>query len=87
MKHAVISVLLGWYALVPPLAGDRVNPLAPLGTWEQLRAFDSAEQCEKLMMEYARRSASQTDNMARTLARQVGRVRWVHSADPRLRQP
>ena len=85
MKHAVISVLLGWYALVPPLAGDRVNPLAPLGTWEHLRAFDSAEQCEKLMMEYTRQAASQTDNKARILVRQVERVRCIHSTDPRLR--
>jgi len=83
----VVSALLGWYALVPPLSGDRVNATAPLGTWEHLRAFDSAEQCEKLMMEYARRAASQTDNKARTLARQVERVRCIHSADPRLRQP
>ena len=85
MKRLLVSVVLGWYALVPPVAGEGVNSLAPLGMWEQIRAFDSAEQCEKLMMEYARQAMSQTDNKARLLTRQVERVRCIHSTDPRLR--
>ena len=84
MRRALLSVVLGWYALVPPLAGDRVNVSAPLGAWDQLRAFDTAEACETMMIGYAKQAAAQTDNQARLLARQVERVRCIHSADPRL---
>ena len=78
------ALLLAWYALMPPLIGGVVVPQAPLGRWEQIRAFDTAEQCEKQMMAYVQQIAAATDNA--TLA-QYGRVRYVrciYAADPRL---
>ena len=80
------ALLLAWYALIPPLVGGAVALQAPLSQWEQVRAFDSAEACEKQMTAYARQVAEQTDNAARTRYRQVEYVRCVAASDPRLRQ-
>lgn len=75
-----------WYALIPPLSDGHVDARAPLAQWEQVRAFDSAEECEKLTMAYARQFAEQTDNAARARYRQVQYVRCVSVSDPRLRE-
>ena len=77
--------MLAWYALIPPLVGGQVAPGAPLAQWEQIRAFDQAEQCEKMMIAYAQQAAAQTDNAARARARQVQYVRCVWAGDPRLK--
>ena len=84
-RAAAILLQAAWYALLPPLGADRPDPTAPLGRWEQLRAFDSAEACERMTIAYARQIAAQTDNTARARATQVPYVRCVHAADPRLR--
>lgn len=73
----------GWYALIPPASGGISTPLAQ---WEQVRAFDSAEQCEQRMMAYARQFADQTDNAARVRYQRVQYMRCVSAADPRLRE-
>lgn len=76
----------GWYALIPPLMPDgRVDLAAPLARWEQLRAFDTADACEKVAITYAQQLADQTDAIARARYRQVQYVRCVSAADPRLR--
>lgn len=78
--------LLAWYALLPPLVGGQVDPMARLSRWEQLRAFDTAEDCEKMTTSYARQMAAQTDNAVRQAFRQVQYVRCVSASDPRLRE-
>lgn len=79
-------VVIAWYALIPPLSGGDVDARAPLARWEQVRAFDSAEACEKQMTAYARQMAEQTDNAAKAHYRQVRYVRCVSAVDPRLRE-
>ena len=79
-------LLLAWYALIPPVVGGVVVPQASLGQWEQIRAFDTAEDCEKRMTAYARQFADQTDNAMRARYKQVQYVRCVSAADPRLRE-
>ena len=87
MRRAWPALLLqaAWYALVPPTSGSQVDLRAPLTRWEQLRAFDSAEACEKMTLAYAAQARAQTDNAARARTQQVEYVRCVHVADPRLR--
>lgn len=77
---------IAWYALMPPLSGGLVDVRAPLAQWEQMRAFDSAEECEKMMMAYARQFADQTDNATRIRYRQIQYVRCVSASDVRLRE-
>ena len=73
-----------WYALLPPMVAGRPDPAAPLARWEQLRAFDSAEACEKMTLAYVRQAVEQTDNAARARVRHLEYVRCVHITDPRL---
>lgn len=79
------ALMLAWYALIPPLVGGAVEVRAPLGQWEQIRAFDTAEECERMMSGYAKQMGEQPDNAARARYRQVQHVRCVSAADPRLR--
>ena len=77
----IAMALIAWYAMIPPATGLR----APLSSWEQLRAFDSAEECEKMAIAYAKQAAAQTDNAARNRFSRVEYVRCVHVSDSRLR--
>lgn len=87
MKRAALAWLIGWYALIPPLADGQVDQLAPMYRWEQVRAFDTAEACEQMAMGYAKRLAGQLDDEgSRALYRQVQYVRCVHVSDPRLEE-
>lgn len=85
-RWATITAVLAWYALLPPLVGGQVDPTARLSRWEQLRAFDTAEDCEKMTTAYQKKMAAQTDNAVRQQFRQVQYVRCVHVSDPRLRE-
>ena len=80
-----LALALAWYALIPPMAGEVVNARAPLAQWEQMRAFDTAEECEKVVTAYAAKMTGQTDNAARARYRQVQYVRCIHASDLRLR--
>jgi hypothetical protein len=48
VRHAAALALVGWYLMTPPLASDRldVERDAPLSTWKQGGAFDTAKDCE-----------------------------------------
>lgn len=81
-----LMLVLAWYALIPPLAGDLVDVRAPLGQWEQLWAFDAAQECERVATTYARQIEAQTDNVARARYQRVQYIRCVSAADPRLRE-
>jgi hypothetical protein len=47
-RHAAALALVGWYLMLPPLAtsGLDVDQNAPLSTWRQGGAFDTARACE-----------------------------------------
>lgn len=72
----ILGLLLGWYALVPPAA----DLAAPLAKWEHFRSFDTAKECEEMMLEYVRKLQK-----ADVWYRQAERVRCLESSDPRLR--
>lgn len=58
-RHAAAIALVGWYWLAPPLiftasrespSGKLANGVAtylPINRWDNIRAFDRAEECEK----------------------------------------
>ena len=75
MKRLALA-LLGWYALVPPAA----DLMAPLAKWEHFRSFDTAKECEEMMLEYVRKLPRGT-----AWYTQAERVRCIDTADPRLR--
>jgi hypothetical protein len=44
--HAVALALVGWYLMLPPIVDGKPDVSASLSTWEQWRAFDTADLCE-----------------------------------------
>ena len=63
-RHAAALALAGWFLMVPPIA-DRAYDIsqvrviegdAPLSNWVIKRAYDSAEECEKVREELRNRS-------------------------------
>jgi len=46
-RHAAALALVGWYLMMPPLGGGKVDATAPLRRWRQFNAFDSAHACEQ----------------------------------------
>jgi len=45
--HAAALALVGWNLLLPPLNDGKPDLSAPLSTWEQWHAFDTADLCEQ----------------------------------------
>lgn len=76
----IAVVLLGWYALVPPAA----DLSAPLAKWDHFRSFDTAKECEEMMLAYVR-GLPRADEKSRAWFTQAERVRCIDTADPRLR--
>lgn len=74
MKTVLAGILMGWYALVPPAA----DLLAPLAKWEHFRSFDTAKECEDMMLAYVKELPNDA------WRRQAERVRCIDSADKRL---
>lgn len=75
MRLGSIALLVGWYALVPPVS----DLGAPLAQWEHFRSFDTAKECEEMMIEYVRKIPKETP-----WYRQAERVRCIDTADKRL---
>ena len=93
LRSSVLAILgrasrllfLAWYAIIPPVMAGAVDARVPIGQWEQVRAFDKAEDCERVMGKYAAEMAAQTDNAAQERHRRVQYVRCVSASDPRLK--
>jgi hypothetical protein len=58
MRHAAALALVGWYLMTPPydpslvvpnapLAGQHIDTHAPLSSWDQHSAYDTAAEREK----------------------------------------
>lgn len=81
MRLLVAVIFVGWYALVPP--ADQLN--APLARWEHFRAFDTAKECEDMMLKYAKDVPAGQDAASQSWRIRAQRVRCVDSSDARLR--
>ena len=46
LRHAATLALVGWYLMVPPWSGpSSFDEKASLQAWEQIEAYDSANDC------------------------------------------
>jgi hypothetical protein len=55
LRHAAALALLGWYLMMPPPYSADVHSLdesAPMTSWTQLSAFDTAKECEDYKLEF-----------------------------------
>jgi hypothetical protein len=46
LRHAAALALVGWYLMVPPSTGGKLDTKAPLSQWINEGAFDRADDCE-----------------------------------------
>ena len=54
-RHAAAFALVGWYLMVPPMAGNHTNPSAPLGSWRMTTgSYDTAVECRKVLEDSTR---------------------------------
>jgi hypothetical protein len=98
LSHTVTLALVGWYLMIPPLAGPgKLDTSAPLSKWEQDSAHDSAAECEQLRegMRYAAGAclsmiSDATENEPAKETLKFNRERYVNARcisadDPRLK--
>jgi hypothetical protein len=110
-RHAAALALVGWYWLAPPLTftasregpsgklADGVATYLPLNHWDNIRAFDHAEECEKarsdmldsIMGSAARAEKNAQLRVARKRANKAVWAEWdlsvcIASDDPRLKE-
>ena len=54
LRHAAALALVGWYLMVPPLAGTKQHPgldtNAPISHWSIYKSFDTAKACETALL-------------------------------------
>ena len=53
-RHAAALALVGWYLMVPPMAGNHTDTSAPLGIWRVTGSYDAAIDCRKVLEDSTR---------------------------------
>lgn len=86
MRHALRMLVIGWYLLMPGADRD-----APLTTWSQGGAYDTAQACEaertRLMKEperMQRESPNIDKEFLKGIALAIFQSRCIAASDPRL---
>jgi hypothetical protein len=67
LRHAAALALVGWYLMMPPLAGPnasnlRVDLTAKLSQWEIVDSFDSADVCRVALLKDGHWAEEQAKN-------------------------
>lgn len=89
-RHAAVLALAGWYLMLPPLAADRpdVDQDAPLSTWKQGSAFDTAKDCEANLADALKRlNHVHGDMQVPSFYHEYEYARCIAVDDPRLKSP
>jgi hypothetical protein len=45
-RHTAALALVGWYLMLPPIPGGKLDVTAPLSRWEIQNTYDSAIDCQ-----------------------------------------
>jgi hypothetical protein len=53
-RHAAALALVGWYLMVPPMAGNHTDTSAPLNNWRMTASYDAAIDCRKVLEDSVR---------------------------------
>ena|SRR5215469_11361214 len=83
-RWRILSVLFGWYFLVPPFTHQNLefDSAAPISSWEQLGAYNTAMDCEMISGEMIK-SAEKAHNKVRAARLIAGRC--TSTEDPGLK--
>jgi hypothetical protein len=88
LHHAAV-LALGWYIMVPPIAGPsfHVDPHAPISQWIVEFSFDTAIECEQGISTFQNeRLSGEFTGIGDTLAAsQALKAKCIASDDPRLK--
>ena len=91
LRHAAVLVPIGWYLMVPPIAGNHTNPSAPLSSWRMTAgSYDTAIECRKVLEDSTRDAIKALQDprvlpFTRSASLQVLDAACVASDDPRLK--
>jgi hypothetical protein len=66
----------GWLLMTPPITRGNVNFDAPVTAWDQHRAFDSANACERGRATFVRSSAADEAKVRKDKAHDSDEVFW-----------
>jgi mono/diheme cytochrome c family protein len=75
LRHAAALALVGWYLMVPLNNAGQVDPHAPLSSWHQWSAYDTAAQCEAAKAKEATDTFDRLEHKANSL--KAARVRGL----------
>ncbi len=76
--HAVAVALFGWYLMIPPTPGEKVDENAPLSRWKIVISNDLAKECTDALVHG--RAKYQGGTMGEAFARGA----CISTDDPRL---
>ena len=91
LRHTAALALVGWYLMVPPMAGDHTNPSAPLSSWRMTAgSYDTAIECRKVLEDSTRDAIKALQDphvlpFTRSASLQVLDAACVATDDPRLK--
>jgi hypothetical protein len=91
-RHAAAFALVGWYLMVPPMAGNHTNPSAPLGSWRMTTgSYDTAIECRKVLEDSTREAIKALQDphllpFTREASLQFLDAACVATDDPRLKE-
>ncbi len=87
-RHAVALALAGWYLMIPPSTQPPgVGYKEPLGNWQVVRVFDTADECEDFLSTFFEQSRKkQSLNILEPAYRDYMFAECIGSDDPRLAQ-
>ena len=84
-RHVAALALVGWYLMVPPYDGERINSDAPISKWTVYIAHDTAQDCEETKVDqYKRVKAAQKGTDLTLIRRALVSSQCIASNDPRL---
>jgi len=90
VRHAAALALVGWYLMLPPMAGNHTDLSAPLSSWRIAGSYDAAIECRKVLEDSIRDAFKALKDphllpFTREASLQVLDAACVATDDPRLK--
>jgi hypothetical protein len=87
-RHATALALVGWYLMAPPRIPGRNDFRfnAPISEWQNQGAFDTADECQKIIAETQSQMDTWPEFKEETNRAAVRAMQCISTDDPRLKR-